>query len=101
MLIGDKRHKQSRKWLSPADPSSNYNIARDTYHDGTATWLIQGTDFHEWEVRGSLLWIHGKRMFLPISCIRHPPLIANTLCSGLREEHPLVRAALTLLVLVH
>jgi hypothetical protein len=65
MFVGDERHKQSQQWLSPADPSNNYNIARDTYHEGTATWYIQGTAFREWEMRGSLLWIHGKRIFFP------------------------------------
>jgi hypothetical protein len=100
MLVGDYRHIQSQHWLSPADPSSNYNIARETYHEGTATWCIQGTAFREWEVRGSLLWIHGKRMFIPKFRIRHS-LIVSMLCSGLREEHPLVRIALALLVPVH
>ncbi|KAH8994011.1 hypothetical protein EDB92DRAFT_1944287 [Lactarius akahatsu] len=41
-------------------PSTNYNIACKAYHDGTATWFIQGTTFSEWEVTGSLLWIHGR-----------------------------------------
>ncbi|KAH8994006.1 hypothetical protein EDB92DRAFT_1852194 [Lactarius akahatsu] len=54
-----KQHKQvptfvlqdrSRRWLSPADPSSNYNNACKAYHDGTATWFFQGTTFCEWEV---------------------------------------------------
>ena len=65
MFIGDERHKRSQQWLSPADPSANYNIARETHQDGTATWFIQGSTFHGWEVRGSLLWIHGKRMPIP------------------------------------
>ncbi|KAH9083709.1 ankyrin repeat-containing domain protein [Lactarius deliciosus] len=56
----DQLHDKSRQWLSPADPSTNYNIACKTYHDGTATWFIQGTTFREWQVTGSLLWIHGR-----------------------------------------
>ncbi|KAH9083702.1 hypothetical protein EDB83DRAFT_38370 [Lactarius deliciosus] len=56
----DQLHDKSRKWLSPADPSTNYNIACKAHHDGTATWFIQGTTFREWEVTGSLLWIHGR-----------------------------------------
>ena len=70
-FTGDQLQDKSRQWLSPADPSSNYNIARGAYHDGTATWFVQGTTFREWEVTGSLLWIHGKRMFFPTSCLRH------------------------------
>jgi hypothetical protein len=39
-------------------------------------------------------------MFIPKFRIRHS-LIVSMLCSGLREEHPLVRIALALLVPVH
>ncbi|KAH9013414.1 hypothetical protein EDB85DRAFT_967604 [Lactarius pseudohatsudake] len=56
----DQLHDKSRQWLSPADPSTNYNIACKAHHDGTATWFIQGTTFREWQVAGSLLWIHGR-----------------------------------------
>lgn len=56
----DQRQDKSRQWLSPADPSSNYNTARKAHHDGTATWFTRGTTFREWEVTRSLLWIHGK-----------------------------------------
>ena len=79
MFSGDQLQDKSRQWFSPADPSSNYNIAREAYHDGTATWFVQGTTFREWEVTGSLLWIHGKRMFFfsrflfsPFLIVRHP-----------------------------
>ena len=53
--------KESRSWLSPPDPSPNYNIARETHQDGTATWFCEGGVFREWNANGSLLWIHGKR----------------------------------------
>ncbi|KAH9060228.1 hypothetical protein EDB87DRAFT_1683746 [Lactarius vividus] len=49
-----------RAWLSPADPSTNHNIARKTQHKGTALWFFQDSIFHEWKSTGSLLWIHGK-----------------------------------------
>ena len=81
ILVGDQLEDKSRQWLSPADPSSNYNIACGAHHDGTATWFIQGTAFREWEVTGSLLWIHGKRLLLPISCFSFPD-----------NEHSLQRA---------
>jgi len=72
VFAGDQLQDKSRQWLSPVDPSSNYNIARKAYHDGTATWFIQGTTFREWEATGLLLWIHGKRMFIPTVCLRLP-----------------------------
>lgn len=63
-FAGDQRLDKSRQWLSPVDPSTNYNASRKAYHDGTASWFIQGTSFREWEVIGSLLWVHGKRVFI-------------------------------------
>ncbi|KAH9018556.1 hypothetical protein EDB85DRAFT_2294467 [Lactarius pseudohatsudake] len=56
----DRLHRESRSWLSPPDPSSNYNIARDIHQDGTATWFCEASVFAEWNAKGSLLWIHGK-----------------------------------------
>ncbi|KAH9164951.1 hypothetical protein EDB89DRAFT_2077428 [Lactarius sanguifluus] len=49
-----------REWLSPADPSTNHNIARKAQHKGTAAWFFQGRIFFEWKATGSLLWTHGK-----------------------------------------
>ncbi|KAN0129377.1 hypothetical protein V8E53_012861 [Lactarius tabidus] len=49
-----------RSWLSPADPSTNHNIARKAHHNGTAAWLFQGQIIIKWKSIGSLLWIHGK-----------------------------------------
>ncbi|KAN0135083.1 Ankyrin repeat-containing domain protein [Lactarius tabidus] len=52
--------RESRRWLSPPDPSPNYNIAREIHRDETATWFCEGSVFAEWNAKGSLLWIHGK-----------------------------------------
>ncbi|KAN0139385.1 hypothetical protein V8E53_002886 [Lactarius tabidus] len=49
-----------RSWLSPADASTNHNIARKAQHNGTAVWLLQCRIIVEWKSTGSLLWIHGK-----------------------------------------
>ncbi|KAF8265665.1 hypothetical protein EI94DRAFT_1735068 [Lactarius quietus] len=49
-----------RAWLSPADPSTNHNIARKAQHKGTAVWLFKGKIVLEWKSTGSLLWIYGK-----------------------------------------
>jgi hypothetical protein len=53
-----------RKWFSPPDPSVNYNTASEAYHEGTTTWFFESSIFKEWELIGSLLWIHGKRALL-------------------------------------
>ena len=50
------------KWLSPPDPSTNHNIACDTHHKETAKWFFEGKIYQEWKSKGSLLWIHGKRV---------------------------------------
>jgi hypothetical protein len=54
------------QWLSPPDPSVNYNTARDAYHDGTAVWFTEGHTFQDWKTScsGSLFWIHGKRTYV-------------------------------------
>jgi len=49
-----------RRWLSPQDSSTNYNMACDAHHKGTAEWFFQGSIFKEWKSTGSLLWVHGK-----------------------------------------
>jgi len=44
----------------------NHNTACEIHHDETATWFIQGSTFREWKENGSLLWIRGNRMLLPL-----------------------------------
>ena len=60
---GDHFHQDIQKWLSPPDPQKNHNIAREARHLGTATWFIEDNAFVEWKLTGSLLWVHGKRLF--------------------------------------
>jgi hypothetical protein len=64
LLTGNQWKQLLRTWLSPADPSTNHNIARKAQHMGTAAWLFQGQIVIEWKSAGSLLWIHGKRVLL-------------------------------------
>ena len=64
LLAGNQFIQLLRSWLSPADPSTNHNIARKAQHNGTAAWLSQGQIIVKWKSTGSLLWVHGKRAFL-------------------------------------
>ncbi|KAH8981197.1 hypothetical protein EDB86DRAFT_2834971 [Lactarius hatsudake] len=57
---GDRLQREPRSWLTPPDPSPNYNTAREIHQDGTATWFCEGSIFAGWCAKGSLLWIHGK-----------------------------------------
>jgi hypothetical protein len=63
-LTGSQLRQDLRRWLSPQDPSTNHNIARNAHHKGTATWFFEGTTYKEWKSTDSesLLWIHGKRV---------------------------------------
>ncbi|KAH9015195.1 NACHT domain-containing protein [Lactarius pseudohatsudake] len=56
----DQLQKDARNWISPPDPSKNYNIACEVYQTGTAVWFLQGGVFSEWNAKGTVLWIHGK-----------------------------------------
>ena len=67
LLAGNQLKQLLRSCLTPADPSTNHNIARKVHHNGTAAWLFQGRIIIEWLATGSLLWIHGKRAFLSSS----------------------------------
>ncbi|KAH9040448.1 hypothetical protein EDB85DRAFT_1886960 [Lactarius pseudohatsudake] len=58
------RHDLRNWWLTPPDPSVNYNTACGAHHKGTAAWLTRGGAFNGWMASGCLLWVHGKRMFL-------------------------------------
>ncbi|KAH8989612.1 hypothetical protein EDB86DRAFT_2831496 [Lactarius hatsudake] len=60
LVPSDQLRSDFRSWLSPPDPSPNYDIARETHQDGTVMWFFQGSVFTEWIAKGSLLWIHGK-----------------------------------------
>ncbi|KAH9037373.1 hypothetical protein EDB83DRAFT_2228604 [Lactarius deliciosus] len=53
-LTGNQLKQLLRAWLSPADPSTNHNIARKAQHEGTAVWFFQGSIFIEWKSTGGL-----------------------------------------------
>jgi archaellum component FlaC len=60
-FTGDQIRKDLRNWLSPPDPSVNYNIASDAHHEGTAMWFMESDTFNNWKASDSMLWIYGKR----------------------------------------
>jgi hypothetical protein len=68
-MVGDKLVKDVLRWLSPAGPWKDHNVACELRHIGTAEWFIRSNTFSEWRafIPGSLLWVHGKRSFLPSS----------------------------------
>jgi hypothetical protein len=92
-LAGNQFIQLLRSWLSPADPSTNHNIARKAQHNGTAAWLFQGQIITKWKSTGSLLWIHGKRTFL-LLLPGERLLTDSDYLSGLWEKRHLVRFSL-------
>jgi hypothetical protein len=78
-----------QRWLSPSEPLMNYNLGINAYHEGTATWFMEGGIFQEWHTTGSLLWIHGKRMLFHHNV--NLSLIASAVHSRFGEDHSLVR----------
>jgi hypothetical protein len=71
-LPGDQLQWDVKQWLSPPDPSMNHNFVSKARHSGTAAWFFESDELTEWKATGSLLWIHGKRMFSkpPTSVLR-------------------------------
>jgi hypothetical protein len=88
-LTGNQLRDSLRQWLSPADPSTNYNIAADAHHAGTSQWFFQGSIFKDWQSAGSFLWVHGNRTCL-LAFFNPLLLIALQCCSGLGKDHSLV-----------
>ena len=88
MVVGKEALRDLQGWLSPPDPSTNHNIACGAQHERTSLWLFKDNIFKEWELNGSLLWIHGKRTVLTRRGLIVPD---GFFYSGLGEERPLVR----------
>jgi hypothetical protein len=56
--------EEIQRWLSPPDPSTNHSMGCQARHEGTAKWFFLGNTYRKWKSAGSLLWVHGKRMFV-------------------------------------
>jgi hypothetical protein len=89
-LTGNESRKDFRKWIAPPDPSVNYNAASGAHHEGTAAWCTEGNTLADWKASGSLLWIHGKRIY-PITILVLFVTNYFWICSWLWEEYSQVR----------
>jgi hypothetical protein len=73
---GDKIYR----WLSPSDPSTNYNKALGQRHDGTGRWFIEGQTFRSFkEGQAPFLWLNG----IP-GCGK--TVISSSIIEDLRQE---------------
>ncbi|KAH8663322.1 hypothetical protein BGZ61DRAFT_485097 [Ilyonectria robusta] len=49
-----------KRWLSPADPSTNANKARKSRHMGTGTWFLESDHFAQWKLGlRRHMWLYG------------------------------------------
>ena len=56
----EKRQQDIITWLSPSDPSTNYNKALQQRHSGTGQWFLSSREYSRWKKeRNSFLWLHG------------------------------------------
>jgi hypothetical protein len=56
----EQRREKIERWLSPPDPSTNYNRALAKRHEGSGLWFLQSDVFAKWKTkRNSFLWLHG------------------------------------------
>jgi hypothetical protein len=55
-----QKHGEIHRWLSPSDPSTNFNKALQQRQEGTGLWLLQGSLLTKWHSQpNSFLWLHG------------------------------------------
>ncbi|KAK2021338.1 purine and uridine phosphorylase, partial [Colletotrichum zoysiae] len=59
-MSSNSHFQKIRKWLSPPDTSTNYNLARERRHEGTGLWFLETSAFQEWEHGPRKhIWLHG------------------------------------------
>ncbi|KAL4789115.1 Pfs, NACHT and ankyrin domain protein [Aspergillus venezuelensis] len=59
-IRSDLHTEKIRRWLSPPEPSTNANHARELRHEGTGVWLLENPVFQSWHLgRSQHLWLHG------------------------------------------
>ena len=56
----EQRREKIDRWLSPPDPSINYNKALEQRYEGSGLWFLASDAFTKWKTqRSSFLWLHG------------------------------------------
>ena len=56
----EQRGEKIERWLTPPDPSTNYNKALQQRQKGTGLWFLQSGVYTQWKTRpNSALWLYG------------------------------------------
>ncbi|KFA68485.1 hypothetical protein S40285_05380 [Stachybotrys chlorohalonatus IBT 40285] len=59
-IMSDRHTEKIKKWLCPADPSTNINHAKELRHEGTGAWLLDESFFQSWHSGSHRhLWLYG------------------------------------------
>jgi hypothetical protein len=77
-----QKHGEIYRWLSPSDPSTNFNKALQQRQEGTGHWLLRSSPFTKWHSQqNSFLWLHG----IP-GCGK--TILSSTIIKHLVDTHP-------------
>jgi Cdc6-like AAA superfamily ATPase len=77
-----QKHGEIYRWLSPSDPSTNFNKALQQRQEGTGLWLLESSPFTKWHSQqNSFLWLHG----IP-GCGK--TILSSTIIKHLVDTHP-------------
>jgi Cdc6-like AAA superfamily ATPase len=77
-----QKHGEIYRWLSPSDPSTNFNKALQQRQEGTGLWFLQSGLFKKWHrQQHSFLWLHG----IP-GCGK--TILSSTVIKHLVDTHP-------------
>lgn len=56
-----EQFKKITDWLSPSDPWTNFEAARQRHEPETGIWLLQSDRYRKWKsTTGRCLWLYGK-----------------------------------------
>lgn len=59
-LFQSDQDRKIENWLSPPNPSTNHNAAKEKHLEGTGQWFLESTEFSAWKSSTkSAIWVHG------------------------------------------
>jgi energy-coupling factor transporter ATP-binding protein EcfA2 len=57
----EQKQRKVEQWLSPPDPSTNFDKALQQRHKSSGLWFLQSDNFIKWKIQpNSFLWLYGS-----------------------------------------